>query len=291
MSTEKHRLLARQMKIYGIDLEKNPELAPFIDAVTSSYNQYEKEQKILNNSSSKLINKIRLTNTSLKTTIESIDSFNYHVSHDLKSTIISSISLASMASKYFKKDNKKKLGDILNRLEINTKSGLDVIEKYLQISKLEALESKSKDEKINIEEISKEVLEKIDLTNKLKVVFLKKDFEHLIINEVSLYSIIQNFMTNAYKYSSPGSKPVLEISLEKVDELKVLRFKDNGLGIDMQKNGDKIFQPFVRLKNKDIEGTGIGLFIVKKIINRLGGSISVESTLGEGTTFSVKLPQ
>lgn len=291
MPNKKHRLLERQMKVYGVDLEKNSELSSFIKAVNNSYNQFEKEQKILNNSSTKLINKVSLSNKNLKNTIETIDSFNYHVSHDLKSIITNTVGLSSMASKYFNREDREKLEKILVRLKSNGKAGLEVIEKYLEISKFETQVSQLKEDILDVEEQTIQVINKVDLSKKLKVIFVKKEFDTLTINEVSLHSILQNFITNAHKYSSPGRKPILEISLEKDEDYRIIKFKDNGLGIDLEKHGEKIFQPFVRLENKKIEGSGIGLFIVKKIINRMGGFLSLDSTLGEGSTFSVKLPQ
>ena len=291
MLDKQSRLLKRQMKVYEISLEKNPELASFINTVSDSYHKFEKEHKILENSSTNLINKVRFSNKNLQTTIETIDSFNYHVSHDLKSIITSTVGLARMALKYLKKDNKQKLSDVLDRIESNGISGLEVIEKYLEISRFETQASQLKKEIYDVEKVAIQVLEKVDLSKKIKVIFAKKEFTTININEACLHSILQNFITNAYKYSSPGRNPILEISLETDEDFKILKFKDNGLGIDLEKHREQMFQPFVRLENKKIEGSGIGLFIVKKIVNRIGGFIFVNSILGEGTTFSIKLPK
>lgn len=290
MSNEKHRLLERQMKRHGIDLEKNPELTPFIKALNRSYNQFEKEQKILNNSSTKLIEKIRLTNQNLETTIETIDSFNYHVSHDLKTIITNSIGLAQMATKYFDRDNGEKLSIVLKRLESNSKAGLITIKKYLEISKIDSKISTEKTANLNIHTAIRNILVNTSLLHELEVTVVRNDFDYIKMNEVSLNSILQNFITNAHKYAQPEKKPILEISLEQTKNATIFRFKDNGIGIDLTRNRDKIFQPFVRIDNEEIEGSGVGLYIVKKIINRLGGHITVESTIGLGTTFSLEIP-
>ncbi|MCX7880198.1 MAG: PAS domain S-box protein [Ignavibacteria bacterium] len=100
--------------------------------------------------------------------------------------------------------------------------------------------------------------------------------------------IFSNIIGNGIKYSQPNS--ILNIQIEEEENNFLIRIKDNGIGIP-KKDLDKIFQPFYRGENtKTISGTGLGLSIVKKAIDLLGGSISVESQIGEGTTFTIQLP-
>nr|WP_246853552.1 ATP-binding protein [Rufibacter aurantiacus] len=94
-----------------------------------------------------------------------------------------------------------------------------------------------------------------------------------------------NFISNAIKYRSPQRTPLIRITSKKEGDFCVLTVEDNGLGIDASQQ-DKLFAMFQRLHDH-VEGTGIGLYIVKKIIDNSGGKIEVESEKGKGSTFKV----
>jgi PAS domain S-box-containing protein len=103
-------------------------------------------------------------------------------------------------------------------------------------------------------------------------------------NEIHLVRLFQNLISNAVKYRS--ERP-LEIHISAVPRGRdwVIRVNDNGLGIAAQDH-ERIFMPFIRLVNRDIPGTGLGLAVCKKIVEGLGGTIWVDSELGAGSTFS-----
>jgi signal transduction histidine kinase len=116
--------------------------------------------------------------------------------------------------------------------------------------------------------------------------------EDQIVSAVPAYleSIILNFLTNAVKYKSEKRAPIIELSTKIEDEFIVLKIKDNGLGIDMKKYGDKIFQMYNTFhQNKD--SIGIGLFITKNHIESMGGKVEVISEVDIGTEFLVYLPK
>lgn len=104
-----------------------------------------------------------------------------------------------------------------------------------------------------------------------------------------IHSIFYNLITNSIKYREPKTIPIINIKSE-IDKNKItIVFKDNGVGIDLEKYGDKLFGLYKRF-HLHIEGKGLGLFMVKTQIETLGGSIKVESKLGEGTEFKIELP-
>jgi PAS domain S-box-containing protein len=111
----------------------------------------------------------------------------------------------------------------------------------------------------------------------------------VLADEMQLVHLFQNLVGNAIKYQGPGI-PRVHISVSKNDESKwVFSIRDNGLGIDSQ-YFEKIFGIFQRLhKREEFAGTGVGLAICKKIIERHGGSITVESQPGHGSTFRFAL--
>ena len=104
-----------------------------------------------------------------------------------------------------------------------------------------------------------------------------------------LEQVFQNLLSNALKFRGE-EPPTIEVSAERRDPVWELRVRDNGIGIDPE-YFDRIFVIFQRLHGRDeYPGTGMGLAIVKKIVERHGGRIGVESTPGEGSTFSFTLP-
>jgi signal transduction histidine kinase len=104
-----------------------------------------------------------------------------------------------------------------------------------------------------------------------------------------MHNLFYNMLSNAIKYRKVDKPVRIEITSKRSDNDVAIIFKDYGLGIDMDKHGSEIFTPFKRFE-KTIEGSGVGLYLIQTQIKTLGGTIKVESTLGEGTTFTIKLP-
>ena len=107
------------------------------------------------------------------------------------------------------------------------------------------------------------------------------------ISRKNIRSIIYNLLSNAIKYKAPDRIPEIHIKTEKINDYILLSVKDNGRGV-AEDNQEMIFSRHSRISN-DVEGTGVGLFIVKRMIEDGGGKIKVESSLGEGSIFKVYL--
>ena len=105
-------------------------------------------------------------------------------------------------------------------------------------------------------------------------------------NPAFLESITLNFLSNAIKYSHPDRQPIITLDSYLHNGQFVLTISDNGIGIDMEKNGDKLFG-FYKTFNGNSDARGLGLFICKNQVEYMGGKIEVESTLGVGTTFKI----
>ncbi|OCC28252.1 Histidine kinase [Leptospira interrogans serovar Canicola] len=99
-------------------------------------------------------------------------------------------------------------------------------------------------------------------------------------------SILLNFLTNAVKYRHPDRVPEITLNAERQENRLILSIKDNGLGIDMKKYGDKLFGMYKTFHNNK-DAKGIGLFITKNQVEAMGGKIEVESRLNNGTTFRI----
>ena len=108
--------------------------------------------------------------------------------------------------------------------------------------------------------------------------------------ERGLAQVIANLVDNALKYSRKASPPRIAIRAEEAGSRWRLAVSDNGIGFDMAHH-DRIYGLFTRLVRADeFEGTGAGLAIVKKILDKLGGSVRAESQPGQGAVFRVELP-
>jgi signal transduction histidine kinase len=109
----------------------------------------------------------------------------------------------------------------------------------------------------------------------------------IIYSKAYLESIFQNLLSNAIKYCSPERKPVIHVSTALVGGRIELRFTDNGIGIDMERHGGKLFGLHKTFhENKDARG--VGLFLTKTQIETMGGSIDAESIPDQGTTFLIR---
>lgn len=102
-------------------------------------------------------------------------------------------------------------------------------------------------------------------------------------NEIHLVRLFQNLISNAVKYRGEAALKI-NVTAEQRGPGWVIRVEDNGLGIPPEHQA-RIFMPFIRLANRDVPGTGLGLAVCKKIVEGLGGTIWVESELGAGSTF------
>lgn len=109
-------------------------------------------------------------------------------------------------------------------------------------------------------------------------------------DRTQLGQLLQNLISNAVKFRAPGRLPHVEIRARTDEHGVTITVTDNGIGIAANQQ-ERIFKMFARLHGRDeYEGTGIGLALCRRIVERHGGRITVESTVGEGTTFRVQLP-
>ena len=110
----------------------------------------------------------------------------------------------------------------------------------------------------------------------------------VVAEEVVLLQVFQNLISNSIKYRS-GETPRIHVSAERDAGGWLFAVRDNGIGIDPQ-DADRVFGMFKRLHGSEIPGTGIGLAICKKVVERQGGRIWVESEAGKGATFKFTIP-
>nr|WP_315211044.1 PAS domain S-box protein [uncultured Flavobacterium sp.] len=153
-------------------------------------------------------------------------------------------------------------------------------------------------QKTNIEKTKIQLKNEIEKTKKALSLAIKDSQitithtipEDLIVTAIPAYldSILLNLFTNAIKYKSPDRKATLEIGYEITDDYTIINFRDNGLGLDLKKNGHKLFGMYKTFHGNE-DAKGIGLFITKNQLEAMEGKIEIESEVGHGSNFKIYL--
>lgn len=218
-----------------------------------------------------------------------LESFAYSVSHDLRAPLraISGFSKILEQDYGIILDNEgKRLIKIIND---NTKKMGNLIDDLLAFSRFGRNEMKLN--LLNTSSIVKSVIEDVHYyMNCEKTKFIINELPDIKGDQTMIYQVWYNLISNAVKFSSKVENPEIVIEGKTEKSLVTFSVKDNGIGFDM-KYSQKLFGVFQRLHNDyDFEGTGVGLAIVHRIINRHGGKIWAYSELGKGATFYFSLP-
>ncbi|AOW10506.1 hypothetical protein EM308_13890 [Flavobacterium gilvum] len=146
-------------------------------------------------------------------------------------------------------------------------------------------------DEINLQEIVNKTVLGFEAQIKLYDAVIETDFEEVPIvyfPQTYMDSMIQNFISNAFKYKSEDRKPIIKIKSEIKEDRVILSVSDNGQGIDMEKHGENMFKIRKTFHNHP-DAKGFGLFMTKTQIETMGGEIWVESLPNEGTTFFVSI--
>lgn len=232
--------------------------------------------------------KIGKKNIELEKINNDLDNFIYTASHDLKAPVsniegLIGTLLHSLEKNDDKDDRKriiqmiytsiKRFKETIRDLSDITKIRKEVVEDVCKIAVNDLIHEVADSIRAEITESGAEI--KIDTLACSEIAFSKKNIR----------SIIYNLLINAIKYRHPDRPPRISIKTTSLNDHCLLTVSDNGLGFEGDKK-DKIFQMFKRL-HAHVEGTGIGLYIVKRILDNAGGKIEVESEVDKGTIFKV----
>lgn len=285
------RLLKRQINKYLAETEQTSGLKSFLEAVNSSYLYYEEDMRLTHRATQISSEELYRINQQLKESNEFLDTFNHGLAHDLKNHATNVSSMIQMLKKYFNSGDQAKLQQILERLEDSSNHFLTIIQGFQYISNTENSLNSGREEFYADElkeEIFKEsafIIEKYNPT-----IHFHFEFEKIVFSKHQLKTIVNNLVSNGIKYSKPDVKPIINVFFSETESTYSIEVKDNGLGMDLRKNEKKLYQLFSRLNNKkDTEGTGLGLYLVKRLVDRNKGTVKIESELGVGTTFKISL--
>jgi PAS domain S-box-containing protein len=229
------------------------------------------------------------SNTQLIRTNTDLDNFIYTASHDLKAPI-SNIEGLLLALEH-ELPPAGRVGNVphmLNLMQEATERFKRTIGHLTDVSRLQQSHSQVSEPvglAALIEAVRLDLLPLLAQTHGQLEVQVPADLT-LTFSEKNLRSVVYNLLSNAFKYRHPDRVPQVRIACYPQAAYNVLMVADNGLGLDLSQSQDKLFALFQRL-HTHVEGTGIGLYMVKKIVENAGGRIEVESQPGQGTTFRV----
>jgi len=232
-----------------------------------------------------LLNELNISNESLRRINEDLNNFVYGASHDLNAPILNIETVMNVLYKKIDMENSDvaNLSEMISYALVNFK---DVIKDLAKIGVLEAemVDITSKESFINVYNEIKDILSE-QIASAGATIDIDIQVDEIKFPRKNLRSILLNLITNAIKFSSPQRKPVIDIKTEMMVDHVLLTVKDNGIGIKKERL-DFVFKMYKRI-NEDMEGQGIGLFLIRKIINASGGKIEVESQENSGSTFKV----
>ncbi|WPP51708.1 PAS domain S-box protein [Catalinimonas niigatensis] len=223
-------------------------------------------------------------NKELQKANEELDNFVYRVSHDLRSPIASCLALVDLC---LQEKNPRQLEEYLRMQEKSLQKQDKFIYDILNYSRNTRHEVEP--EVINIKMMIEEMvnLSSHDYRNTNCSLEIKGNTK-IVCDEMRLQIILNNLISNAFKYSMYAEHPVVIIRLEVTPTELKIEIKDNGIGIPNESQS-KIFSMFYRATTRS-SGSGLGLYIVKEALDKLKGCIKVASEVGQGTTFTVSLP-
>jgi signal transduction histidine kinase len=235
---------------------------------------------------------LELKNKELQELDHSKTEFLYRVEHELKAPIGALQSLLSVVSRGYSSVSDEKKKEFLARAGRRVSTMKDLVTDLLSLSRVSERSFQLELETLRLETLTKEVIDELGVYAGRKGVDIKTNFAEPLpeirADKQAMLEVTRNLVHNAVKYSFQGEVNVTLTSLEKQVIFKV---EDSGIGISEEDLGN-IFKEFYRSANAKAfeEGTGLGLSLVKYLIERHGGTITVSSQLDKGTTFTVTLP-
>ena len=284
--------------------ESGDELGLLTDAFNQMLDEIHKNQMELSAAleeskrSAAMVNEMNLTlerrvqerTRELQDAVAQMEAFSYSVSHDLRGPLRSMQGYAHVMLEDYGNKLDETAISYLQKIS-NSATRMDtLIQDILTYSRV--ARSELKIESINLEKLLNELVAQNPAFQPPNAdVVLRSPLERVAAHEAALTQCMTNLLSNAVKFVPAGVKPRIEIWTTLEDSFVKIHVQDNGIGIKPE-HFEKIFRMFERVHAaRTYEGTGIGLAIVKKAVDRMGGQVGVESEPGKGARFWIKLPR
>lgn len=219
-----------------------------------------------------------------------LSEFTYMISHDLKAPILTISGMLGILEEEDAIKREPHLSEPIAYIRKATKRLQDLVSGVLELAKISASERSL--EPVSLREVLSEVLDehRLQIERTDAQITAVEELPVVLGNKTQLYQIFSNLVGNALKYRQESRPLIISIGLDRATSRRKTSIvvKDNGRGISAEKI-DTIFKPFNRAGEETIEGTGVGLASVKKLVEKLGGTINVASDVESGTSFTIEL--
>lgn len=283
-------ILMSEETIYDIDIQKERNIvrAIILFRNTSAFHEKEDREK----------EKLQLAYQKVDLESKAKTDFMNRMSHDIRTPINGILGMMQIIRKNW--GDMDKLDDSLNKMEVLTKHLNELVEDILNMSKLESDHMEIVNEPFDLNDMVEELNSLIDAQVSLQNITYHNHMEnvvhtHLIGDALQLRRILVNLLTNAIKYNKSNGTIDMYVREMSSDDSKVtfeFEIKDTGIGMSEDYIENHLFTPFSQAKQDArtrYEGTGLGMSIVKGLVDKLGGNIDVKSEVGVGTQFKVVL--
>ena len=283
-------ILMSEETIYDVDIqsERNIVRAILLFRNTSSF--HEKEDREMK--------QLQLAYQKVDLESKAKTDFMNRMSHDIRTPINGILGMMQIIRKNW--GDMDKLDDSLNKIEILTNHLNELVEDVLNMSKLQSDHMEIVNESFDLNHVIDEISDLIDAQVSIQNITYHKHMDnivhtHLIGDALQLRRILVNLLTNAIKYNKPNGTIDTYVREIKSDDSKVtfeFEIKDTGIGMSEDYIENHLFTPFSQAKQDArtrYEGTGLGMSIVKGLVDKLGGTIEVKSEVGVGTQIKVVL--
>lgn len=219
-----------------------------------------------------------------------LEAFTYSVSHDLRAPLRAISGFSTILTREYKGSLDPEARRLLTIISDNVKKMDRLITDLLSFSRLSRSEINMLQPNMN-SIVSAAYDSNSTVEDKKNIRFILHDLPDVPCDPTLIGQVWSNLISNAIKFTSPRIERSIEISAKKERTMVIFEIKDNGVGFN-PKYKDKLFEVFQRLhRMEDFEGSGVGLAIVKRIVNRHGGDVFAEGREGGGSTFRFTLPR
>ena len=237
------------------------------------------EEKKQEKEKEQLIRELTQNNKDLK-------QFSYITSHNLRAPLSNLTGLLNLIEDI--PIENQELKEIINGFSKSTHLLNDTVNDLVKVIIIKDNPSIQK-EAVLLKEIFENVFNQLSFQIELYKPIIKLNFEKVSVlntNKAYIESIMLNLLTNAIKYKSENRHLKITINASEVDDIVYLTFQDNGIGIDLERNRDKVFGLYQRFHNYP-DSKGLGLYLVKSQVETMGGTINIESEVNKGTSFTL----
>lgn len=289
-----NRLILRQLKKVEekSDIYSKEGIDSFLAYVNESYNSFDEERRLNKRVEEISSKELELANKELRNKNDFLDSFNHGMAHDIKNHTSNVIGLVNMLKKYQLRQDTKMVNTIIEKLDTSANQLTAIVQGFLYLSRAEA----NIDNQFAV--ITKEEVVAAINSEILFLTFGKDctinyhfDIKELFFSFHVIKIIFVNLISNSIKFSKKDQAISIDVTLNQTENNLELIVEDNGLGMDLTNTQNKIFELFNRTGDtKMVRGTGVGLFMVKKIVDRHFGQVKLSSQLAIGTTIHITIP-